>query len=115
MRILLIALLLTGCAAFDDSDMVRLEQPAEANRCVAWLMDEDVRPVPSIVYAEEMPWLPEHGFVNGYYDPDSDTVVVHRRFNQAPILLHEISHAYGATERAADSVERRGRDCVSFG
>ncbi len=116
MRALLFILVLTGCASLlDDSDYARIEQPEVANRCVAWLLGEDVRPLPYIVYVEDMPWLPEFGFVSGYYSPDHNTIVIHRQFNQGPILRHELTHVYGATESEARSVARRGADCVNFG
>ncbi len=105
---------LSACAAFDDSDMARLEQPEAANRCVAWLLGEDVKPLPRIVYAEGMPYLAAHGYVPGYYHPDTD-ILVQRRFNQYPTLAHELAHVYGATESEAESVARRGRDCLIYG
>ena len=116
MRGLLLALVLTGCASLlDDSDMVRQEQPEVANLCVAWLLGENVKPLPRIVYTDEMPWHPDFGFVPGYYIPSRNLIVVQRRFNQGPTLRHEIGHVYGVNETAARSLARRGGDCVNFG
>ena len=112
-RLIILAFALAACAPMlDDSDMVRLEQPDAANRCVAWLLGEDMRPLPRIVYTDEMPWLPEYGYVPGFYV--DGTITLRRKFNQVPSLLHEMAHHYGATEREARSVARRGRNCENF-
>ena len=115
-RLIILAFALAACAPMlDDSDMVRLEQPDAANRCVAWLLGEDMRPLPRIVYTDEMPWHPDFGFVPAFYLEDYETIVMPRRFNQAPPLMHELAHHYGATEREAESVARRAGDCINFG
>ena len=116
MRFVALALILSGCATLlDDSDMVFQEQPDVANLCVATLLGEDVRPLPEIEYTDDMPWHPEFGFVPGYYSPSRNLIVIQKRFNQGPILRHEIGHGYGVNQAAARSLARRGRDCVNFG
>jgi len=106
-----LALVLAAAPALAD-DYARLERPEVANRCVAWLLSENVRPLPRIVYTDEMPWLPEYGYVPGFYV--DGTITLRRKFNQVPSLLHEMAHHYGVTEREARSVARRGRNCENF-
>ena len=116
MRLIPILLLVTGCATLlDDSDIARQERPDVANLCVASLLGEDVKPLPDIEYTDEMPWHPDFGFVPGYYSPSRNLIVVQRRFNQGPILRHEIGHVYDENEAVARSLARRGGDCATFG
>ena len=107
---------ISGCASLlDDGDMVRQERSEVANRCVAWLLGEDAKPLPAIYLRDEMPWHPELGYVPGFYSPSRNMIVIQKRFNQGPILRLEIGHVYGVNEVAARSLARPVGACVNFG
>lgn len=121
----LIALILSGCTALlDDSDMARLEKPAAAYECAAFLAGvETPGPVPTVIWRDGA-WLAEvrgsWKWVNGTYDPRTNTINVRRDFSAAKTMVHEMTHALQAhlgepfNEAEAQKAANWIRDCINF-
>ena len=127
MRVLFLALILSGCALLDDSDVARLEQPDVAYACALSRMRiaEAPGPVPRVVEVDSK-WVNTYAtggqWVRSEYVWETNTVYIfptmHDYYRDLP---HEMAHAiqfqlgeeFG--EREAKKVGRWADHCVKFG
>ena len=127
MRFLLIALILSGCALLDDSDVARLEQPDVAYACALSRMRiaEAPGPVPRVVETDSM-WVNTYAtgqeWVRAEYVWEIHTIYIyptmHNYWRDLPhemahVIQYQLGEEFGKAE--AQKVGRWADHCIKFG
>lgn len=109
----LLVLVSSSCSAFVDRYP---PDPVLANECAAKLGGYDIydRSMPTIVVHTEDWWDDElRVWLQGLYDPRTDTIEYTNNSNAFETLVHEFAHRQGANEAQAQRLEKRYRECLS--